>query len=114
MIQDGEDVVVLAAGEPDFDTPGMVKEAAIKSIRDGFTKYTPASGMKSLKEAILQKLKKDNGLDYKMDEIVVSNGAKHSIYIISTWITSRSLPGKKVLCCWPNAPRTEDIKSLSW
>ena len=76
----GEDVVIFAAGEPDFDTPEVIKEAAIKAIKDGFTKYTPASGVLSLKEAIVSKLLKDNELDYSTDQIVVSNGAKHSIY----------------------------------
>lgn len=80
MLSSGEDVVILAAGEPDFDTPDIIKEAAIKAIQDGKTKYTPASGTKSLKEAIAQKLKRDNGLDYSASEIVVSNGAKHSLY----------------------------------
>lgn len=76
----GEDVVVLAAGEPDFDTPEIVKEAAIKAIKDGLTKYTPAGGTKTLKEAICRKFKKDNNLDYDISEIAVSNGAKHSLY----------------------------------
>lgn len=80
MRAQGEDVIILAAGEPDFDTPDTVKEAAIKAINDGLTKYTPASGTKSLKEAICRKLKEDNGLDYEVSQIVVSNGAKHSIY----------------------------------
>ena len=80
MRAQGEDVIILAAGEPDFDTPDTVKEAAIKAINDGLTKYTPASGTKSLKETICRKLKEDNGLDYEVSQIVVSNGAKHSIY----------------------------------
>jgi len=82
MLRNGEDVIILAAGEPDFDTPGVVKEAAKKAIKDGFTKYTPAGGTVSLKEAILRKLSSDNGLNYGVDEIVVSNGAKHSLYNI--------------------------------
>jgi len=78
----GEDVVVLAAGEPDFDTPEIVKEAAIKAIKGGVTKYTPAGGTKTLKEAICRKFKKDNNLDYDISEIAVSSGAKHSLYNI--------------------------------
>ncbi|MDP3804773.1 MAG: pyridoxal phosphate-dependent aminotransferase, partial [Candidatus Omnitrophota bacterium] len=69
----------FAAGEPDFDTPHHIKEAAIKAINEGFTKYTPSSGMLELREAISQKFKKDNGIDYSPSRIVVSNGAKHSL-----------------------------------
>ena len=76
----GEDVVNFAAGEPDFDTPDRIKEAGIKAIRDGFTKYTPSIGTPELREAILQKFRKDNQLQYKPSQIVVSCGAKHSIY----------------------------------
>ncbi|KJJ85680.1 aspartate aminotransferase [Candidatus Omnitrophus magneticus] len=82
MIKEGKDIVILAAGEPDFDTPDIIKESAIKAIKDGFTKYTPSAGTVSLREAIRQKLKKENNLDYELDEIVVSNGAKHSLYNI--------------------------------
>lgn len=76
----GEPVISFAAGELDFDTPPEIKEAAIKAIKDGFTKYTPSSGIKELREAIAQKLKKDNGLDYKSSQIIVSCGAKHAVY----------------------------------
>lgn len=94
----GEDVIILAAGEPDFDTPESVKEAAIKAIKNGFTKYTPASGTKSLKEAICHKLKKDNNLDYEASQIVVSSGAKHSIYNVLQVICN---PGDEVLIISP-------------
>lgn len=80
MRQQGIDVVNFAAGEPDFDTPLAVKEAAIKAINDGFTKYTPTSGIPELKEAIAKKFKEDNGIEYAPEEIVVSCGAKHSIF----------------------------------
>lgn len=79
MSKEGIDVVSLAAGEPDFDTPDHIKQAAIKAINEGFTKYTPSSGMLELREAISRKFKIDNGLDYSANQIVVSNGAKHSI-----------------------------------
>lgn len=75
----GIDVVGFGAGEPDFDTPSHIKQAAIKAIEEGFTKYTPASGMEELKKAICDKFKNENGLDYKPNQIVISNGAKHSL-----------------------------------
>lgn len=82
MAKEGIDVVNLAAGEPDFDTPGYVKAAAIKAINDGFTKYTPSSGIPELRDAISKKFKNDNGINYSPGQIVVSNGAKHSLYNI--------------------------------
>lgn len=77
---EGFDIVSLAAGEPDFDTPDFVKEAGIEAIRSGFTKYTPTTGIPELKKLISEKLKKDNGLGYEPNQIVVSCGAKHSIF----------------------------------
>jgi len=79
MKAEGINVIGFGAGEPDFDTPEHIKEAAIKAIRDGFTKYTPASGTLELKEAVCRKLSRDNGLEYKASQIVISNGAKHSL-----------------------------------
>ncbi|MCT4597656.1 MAG: pyridoxal phosphate-dependent aminotransferase [Vallitalea sp.] len=79
MKADGIDVVGFGAGEPDFDTPDHIKEAAIKAMNEGFTKYTPASGILPLKEAICKKLQDDNNVSYKPNQIVVSNGAKHSL-----------------------------------
>lgn len=79
----GIDVLNFGVGEPDFDTPEHVKEAAIKAIRDGFTKYTPVGGIDELKEAITKKLYADNGLEYSKDEVIVSCGAKHSLYNIA-------------------------------
>jgi len=79
MKADGIDIIGFGAGEPDFDTPDHIKEAAIKAINDGFTKYTPASGTLELKKAICDKFKKDNNLEYNTSNIVVSNGAKHCL-----------------------------------
>lgn len=79
MKSEGIDVVGLAAGEPDFDTPQFIKDAAVIALREGFTKYTPSSGTIELREAISKKFKADNGLDYAPSQIVVSNGAKHSL-----------------------------------
>ncbi len=78
----GCDVVNFAAGEPDFDTPDSIKAAAIKAIENGFTKYTPSTGTLDLRQAIAEKFKKDNQLEYTPLQIVVSCGAKHSIYAI--------------------------------
>ncbi|MBF0122930.1 MAG: pyridoxal phosphate-dependent aminotransferase [Candidatus Omnitrophica bacterium] len=76
----GKDVVNFAAGEPDFDTPDYIKDAAIKAIQGGFTKYTPSSGSEELRIAIAEKFKRDNNLEYKPGQIVVGCGAKHSIF----------------------------------
>lgn len=80
MKAEGIDVIGFGAGEPDFDTPEHIKNAAKKALDEGFTKYTPASGTKELKDAICKKFKTDNGLDYSPAEILVSCGAKHSLY----------------------------------
>jgi aspartate aminotransferase len=79
----GVDVVGFGAGEPDFDTPVNIKEAAKKAIDAGFTKYTPVGGTDELKDAIIAKMKKDHGLEYSRDEVSVACGAKHSLYNIS-------------------------------
>ncbi|MFA5335770.1 MAG: pyridoxal phosphate-dependent aminotransferase [Candidatus Omnitrophota bacterium] len=78
----GEDVVSFGAGEPDFDTPANIKSAGIKAIEGGFTKYTASSGIPELKKAICGKFLKDNGLTYEPAQIIVSCGAKHSLYNI--------------------------------
>ena len=77
---EGKDVVSLAAGEPDFDTPEPIKTAAIEAIKAGFTKYTPTTGIPELKKLICNKFKLDNQLNYEPKQIVVSCGAKHSIF----------------------------------
>lgn len=82
MKQEGIDVIGFGAGEPDFDTPDYIKAAAIKAIQQGFTKYTPESGTDELKKAVCDKFQKDNGLTYNPSQIVVSCGAKHSLYNI--------------------------------
>lgn len=80
MKAEGLDVIGFGAGEPDFDTPRHIKEAAKQALDEGFTKYTPASGIKELKEAVCQKFRRDNNLDYSPEEILVSCGAKHSLF----------------------------------
>jgi len=77
---EGRDILTLAAGEPDFDTPQFIKDAAIEAIKSGFTKYTPSTGTLELKKSIAQKFKKENSLDYSPEQLVVSCGAKHSIF----------------------------------
>ncbi|MBI3592062.1 MAG: pyridoxal phosphate-dependent aminotransferase [Nitrospirae bacterium] len=94
MKAQGIDVLNFGVGEPDFDTPEHVKEAAIKAIRDGFTKYTPVGGIDDLKEAIVNKFKSDNNLEYAKDEIIVSCGAKHSLYNIAQALFN---PGDEVI-----------------
>ncbi len=79
---EGCDVVNFAAGEPDFDTPEFIKKAAVKAIEEGFTKYTPSIGDVRLRKMICEKLAKDNGLEYKPSEVVVSCGAKHSLFSV--------------------------------
>lgn len=77
---EGVDVFSFGAGEPDFDTPEHIKAAAIEALHAGFTKYTPSSGMPELRAAISEKFKRDNGIDYKPSDIIVSNGAKQSCF----------------------------------
>ncbi len=76
----GKDIISLSAGEPDFDTPRNIKDAAIESINSGNTKYTPVDGMLTLKESIVKKFKNENNLEYTSDQIIVSTGCKQSIY----------------------------------
>ncbi|MEJ2488434.1 MAG: aminotransferase class I/II-fold pyridoxal phosphate-dependent enzyme, partial [Sulfurovaceae bacterium] len=80
MKADGKDVISFSAGEPDFDTPRKIKDAAIKAIDEGFTKYTAVPGIPELLEAISYKLEKENNLKYAPNEIIVSNGAKQSLF----------------------------------
>ena len=90
----GKDVVGLGAGEPDFDTPDHIKEAAIKAIHDGFTKYTPVEGTLELRRAIADKFKRENGFDYQVEEILVSCGGKQSFYNLAQAILD---PGDEVI-----------------
>jgi aspartate aminotransferase len=76
----GKDIIGLGAGEPDFETPDHIKAAGIQAIKDGFTRYTAVDGTPSLKKAIIAKFKRDNGLDYAADQILVSSGGKQSFY----------------------------------
>jgi len=80
MKAEGIDICGFGAGEPDFDTPEHIKAAAIAALEQGFTKYTPSSGLPELRQAISEKLAADNGLEYRPSQVIVSNGAKHACY----------------------------------
>ncbi len=94
MKAQGIDVVDFGVGEPDFDTPENVKQAGIKAIQSGFTKYTPAGGTDELKDAVIEKFKKDNGLAYERSQVLISCGAKHSLYNIAEALFD---PGDEVI-----------------
>ena len=94
MKAEGIDVVGFGTGEPDFDTPDHIKQAAIEALQKGMTKYTPASGTLALKQAVIRKLKRENHLDYDAKNIVISNGAKHSLANIFMAICD---PGDEVI-----------------
>src|SRR5690554_1431936 len=94
MRAEGHDVVGFGAGEPDFNTPTHIIEAAKEAMDKGLTKYTPASGTLELKKAIVEKLKRDNNLNYSTNEIIISNGAKHTLFNIFQAIID---PGDEVI-----------------
>jgi aspartate aminotransferase len=94
MKAQGIDVVDFGVGEPDFDTPENVKQAGIKAIQAGFTKYTPAGGTDELKEAVIEKFKRDNDLTYEKSQVLISCGAKHSLYNIAEALFD---PGDEVI-----------------
>ena len=94
----GIDIVDLSIGEPDFDTPAHIREAAKKAIDEGFTHYTPVAGYADLKAAVAYKLKRDNGLEYSPEQIVVSTGAKQSI---ANAVLSIVNPGDEVIIPTP-------------
>jgi aspartate aminotransferase len=91
---EGKDIIGLGAGEPDFDTPQHIKDAAIAAINKGFTKYTAVGGTPSLKQAVIAKLKRDNGLDYTAKQILVSCGGKQSFFNLSLAVIN---PGDEVI-----------------
>ncbi|MBI2875604.1 MAG: aminotransferase class I/II-fold pyridoxal phosphate-dependent enzyme, partial [Candidatus Tectomicrobia bacterium] len=104
MRAQGIDVISLSAGEPDFDTPENIKQAAIRALQEGFTKYTNVGGTDELKDAIRLKLSRDNGVEYERKEILVSCGAKHSLYNIAQVLFER---GDEVIIpapCWVSYP----------
>ncbi|MEA3223206.1 MAG: pyridoxal phosphate-dependent aminotransferase [Thermodesulfobacteriota bacterium] len=94
----GQDVIGLGAGEPDFDTPEHIKDAALQALKQGKTKYTPAGGTPELKEAICSRTKQDYGLDIKPDNVIISCGAKHSLFNLALTLFE---PGDEVICICP-------------
>ncbi|MHB1530339.1 MAG: pyridoxal phosphate-dependent aminotransferase [Acidiferrobacteraceae bacterium] len=107
---EGKDVISLGAGEPDFDTPEHIKEAAIRALRDGFTKYTAVDGIPSLKEAIVEKFRRDNKLDYKPEQILVSVGGKQSFFNLAQALLG---PGNEVVIPAPYWVSYPDIVLLA-
>ncbi|MBI4683940.1 MAG: pyridoxal phosphate-dependent aminotransferase [Nitrospirae bacterium] len=106
----GIDVIGFGVGEPDFDTPQNIKDAGIKAIEMGFTKYCPVGGTDDLKDAIIEKLKQDNGLSYERGEIIVSCGAKHSLYNIAMTVLEK---GNEVIIPAPYWVSYPDIVALA-
>jgi len=94
----GIDVIDLSLGEPDFDTPDFIKEAAKKAIDDNYSKYPPVPGYADLREAISKKFKEENGLNYSVDQIIVSAGGKHSLINVILSIVN---PGDEVIILAP-------------
>jgi len=105
-----DDVISLSLGEPDFDTPQHIKDAAVKALADGYTKYTPVPGLVEYRKAIQTKFKRDNNLDYSLSEIIVSNGAKQSISNICQAIIEE---GDEVIIFTPYWVSYSDIVKLA-
>jgi aspartate aminotransferase len=106
----GHDVISLSLGEPDFDTPDHIKEAAWQALKDGYTKYTPVAGLPELTKAICEKLSRDNHLEFKPENIVVSNGAKQTIYNLCQALLD---PGDEVVVFAPYWVSYYEIVKLS-
>ena len=107
---EGKDVIGLGAGEPDFDTPEHIKEAARQAIADGMTKYTAVDGTASLKQAVIDKFKRDNGFDYAADQILVSCGGKQRFYNLAQAILD---PGDEVIIPAPYWVSYPDMSILA-
>ncbi len=106
----GRDIISLSLGEPDFDTPNAIKAAGIQAIEDNFTHYPPVPGYGEVKQAICDKLKRDNGLDYSADQIVISTGAKHSLMNV---VLSLVDPGDEVILPTPYWVSYADMTNLA-
>ena len=106
----GRDIIALSAGEPDFDTPSHIKEAAVKAIHDGKTKYTASGGLPELKQAVVDKFQRENALSYKPEQVLVSCGAKHSIYNLMQALLN---PGEEVIIPAPYWVSYPDMAKLT-
>ena len=107
---EGKPVINLGVGEPDFDTPDYIKTAAIKAIQEGHTKYTMVDGTKGLKKAIVDKFSRENHLEYEANQILVSCGAKHSLYNLFTAILN---PGDEIIIPAPYWVSYPDMAKLA-
>ena len=106
MIADGKNVISLSQGEPDFDTPKNIRDAAIRAMDSGQTRYTDVSGTQAVRKAVAEKFKRDSGIDYKPEEIIVSTGAKQVLF---NAMLATLNPGDEVIIpspCWSRAART--------
>jgi aspartate aminotransferase len=106
----GKDIIGLSLGEPDFNTPDFIKESAIKAINDNYNSYTPVDGYEDLKKAIQRKFKRDNHLSYDLNQIVVSTGAKQSLYNVASVVLN---PGDEVILPCPYWVSYSDIVKLN-
>jgi len=107
---EGKDIIGLSLGEPDFNTPDFVKDAAIQAVNDNYNSYTPVDGYKELKDAIITKFKRDNGLTYKPSQIVVSTGAKQSLFNVAAAMLNK---GDEVILPCPYWVSYSDIVGLN-
>ena len=107
---EGKDIIGLSLGEPDFNTPDFIKDAAIQAINDNYNSYTPVDGYVELKEAIISKFKRDNNLTYTLPQIVVSTGAKQSLANIASVMIN---PGDEVILPCPYWVSYNDIVKLN-
>ena len=107
---EGKDIIGLSLGEPDFNTPVNIREAAIQAMNEGHTKYTPGKGTYEVREAICKKLKRDNNVNYNSNQIIVSSGAKHSL---STLFQAILNPGDEVIIFSPYWVSFPDIIRLA-
>ena len=107
----GEDVIGFGAGEPDFDTPDRIKQAGIRAIEANDTHYTPVGGTNELKDAIIAKMKRDNGLDYDRNQIMVSCGAKHSFYNLAKALWEAEYYGGSMEKC---QKRLKELHGPKW
>ena len=104
----GVDIINMSVGEPDFNTPDHIKEAAIKAVQDNWTRYSPVPGYPDLKKAIAAKLKNESGLDYAPSQILCSNGAKQSVCNVVMALVN---PGDEVIIPAPSEPSVRTLRA---